>query len=106
MESIFYYFIILHTKNVKYRFVCRFVCVCLNKESNHRTDSKINYRFRIRLTRGSEYCKTGIFCGHVIFAVFAVGIQSAKINDRDLDRVAKKAEKSEKSETTHICSHR
>ena len=28
------------------------------------------------------YCKTGYFSGLVIFAVFAVDIQSAKINDR------------------------
>ena len=31
----------------------------------------------------STYCKTGYFSGHVIFAVFAVDRQSAKINDRD-----------------------
>ena len=30
-----------------------------------------------------NYCKTGYFRGHVIFAVFAVDRQSAKINDRD-----------------------
>ena len=29
------------------------------------------------------YCRTGNFRGHVIFAVFAVGVQSAKINYRD-----------------------
>ena len=39
------------------------------------------------------YCKTGYFSGHVIFAVFAVDRQSAKINDRD-----KKSEKPKKSE--------
>ena len=30
----------------------------------------------------SYYCKKGYFSGHVIFAFFAVDIQSAKINDR------------------------
>ena len=37
--------------------------------------------------------KTGIFRGHVIFLVFTVSIQFAKINYHDLDRVAKIAEK-------------
>ena len=40
----------------------------------------------------NAYCKTGYFRGHVIFAVFVVDRQSAKINDRDF----KKSEKSKK----------
>ena len=45
-----------------------------------------SYRFNV-ITIGAnllhaEYCKTGYFRGHVIFAVFAVDIQSTKINDR------------------------
>ena len=43
------------------------------------------------------YCKTGYFRGHVIFAVFAVDRQSAKINDRDFEK-SKKSEKSKKGE--------
>ena len=44
----------------------------------------------------TNYCKTGYFRGHVIFAVFAVDRQSAKINDRD-KKIGKigKIEKSE-----------
>ena len=37
----------------------------------------------------SNYCKTCFFRGHVIFAVFAVDRQSAKINDRDLKKIGK-----------------
>ena len=37
----------------------------------------------------SVYCKTGYFHEHVIFAVFAVDSQSAKINDRDFKKTEK-----------------
>ena len=42
----------------------------INKKKNRESLKKL---------KTSEYCKTGYFSGHVIFAV---NIQSAKINDR------------------------
>ena len=45
------------------------------------------------------YCKTGIFHGHVIFAI---GIQSTKIKYCNLDRVAKIAEKLKKRDNSYL----